>query len=168
MKSTFRILCVTLCCVLTVCCCGCHKGGKGSRSGLVPAAGVVMYKGEPVAGATIEMRPSSPDQINSVAVGLTDPNGKFILMTDRPNDGAFPGKYKTVVKKQVEMIDGMTREEHDNKLRDEGKGNDLYFDKSKVKVENLVPVKYSEPDATPLEIEIPAKGNKNITITLED
>lgn len=168
MKSNFRVLCVVLCCVLIACGVGCNRGRGGSRAGLVPASGVVMYKGQPVAGATIEMRPSTPEQINCVAVALTDADGKFTLMTDRPNDGALPGKYKTVVKKQVEMIEGMTREEYDNKRREEGKGNDLYFDKSKLKVENLVPAKYSEPDGTPLEIEIPAKGNKNITITLED
>ena len=109
------------------------------------------------------MRPASEDQINSVAVGRTDETGNFTLMTDRPGDGALPGKYKTVVKKTRETIDGMTREEYAEK-----NGKDAVFDKNKLKTEYLVPEKYSDPINTPLEVEIPAKGDKNITITLED
>ena len=35
-------------------------------------------------------------------------------------------------------------------------------------ISHLVPAKYADPLNTPLEIEIPEKGDKNITITLED
>ena len=162
MKFKFSRLCLVACCVALVVSVGCKKN-TGSRDGLVPAAGVVMYNGQPVADAEIEMRPVSEDQLNSVAVGRTDAEGKFTLMTDRPGDGAVPGKYKTVVKKTVETIDGMTRDEYAEK-----NGKDAVFDKSKLKTEYLVPEKYSDPINTPLEVEIPAKGDKNLTITLED
>lgn len=162
MKSKLSSICVVACCVALVVSVGCKKNA-GSRAGLVPGAGVVMYNGQPVADAEIEMRPASEDQINSVAVGRTDEAGKFTLMTDRPGDGALPGKYKTVVKKTKETIDGMTREEYQEK-----NGKDATFDKNKLKIESLVPEKYSDPINTPLEVEIPAKGDKNITITLED
>lgn len=153
------------CCALLACCVGCKKD-SGSRAGLVPAAGVVMYQGQPVADAEIEMRPESDTQPNCVAVGRTDAQGKFTLMTDRPNDGALPGKYKTVVKKQAQTINGKPREEYEKELRESG--NDVVFDKNKIKTEDLVPSKYSDPINTPLIVEIPAKGDKNITITLED
>ena len=153
------------CCALLASCVGCKKD-SGSRAGLVPAAGVVMYQGQPVADAEIEMRPESDTQPNCVAVGRTDTQGKFTLMTDRPNDGALPGKYKTVVKKQAQTINGKPREEYEKELRESG--NDVVFDKNKIKTEDLVPSKYSDPINTPLIVEIPAKGDKNITITLED
>ena len=152
------------CCALLACCVGCKKD-SGSRAGLVPAAGVVMYQGQ-VADAEIEMRPESDTQPNCVAVGRTDAQGKFTLMTDRPNDGALPGKYKTVVKKQAQTINGKPREEYEKELRESG--DDVVFDKNKIKTEDLVPSKYSDPINTPLIVEIPAKGDKNITITLED
>ena len=162
MKTKLSSLCLVACCVALVLTVGCKKN-TGSREGLVPAAGVVMYNGQPVADAEIEMRPATETQVNCVAVGRTDEQGKFSLMTDRPGDGALPGTYKTVVKKVVETIDGMTKQEFQEK-----NGNDAQYDKNKVKTEYLVPQKYSDPLNTPLEVEIPAKGDTNITITLED
>ncbi len=153
-------------CAVAVVAVGCKKG-PASRPGLVKAEGVVMYNGAPVDGATIEMRPVVEGTENCVAVARTDEQGKFAMMTDYPGDGAMPGKYKTVVKKQVEMIDGMTREEYVKANSKDG-GGDVIFDKSKIKKEDLVPAKYADPLNTPLEIEIPEKGDKNITITLED
>lgn len=146
---------------------GCAKSGGGSRDGLVKAEGVVMYQGAPVVEATIEMRPTDESITNCVAVGRTDAEGKFSMMTDRPGDGAVPGQYRVVVKKQVEMIDGVTREEYvKNKAADGAK--DVQFDKSKLKTENLLPAKYADPLNSPLTVDIPAKGDKNISITLED
>lgn len=142
-------------------------GASGSRNGLVKAEGVVTYQGQPVADAVIEMRPTDPNITNGVAVGRTDPEGKFSLMTDRPGDGAMPGSYKTVVKKEVETIDGMTREEYTAQQQADGV-KDVTFDKSKIVIENALPIKYADPENTPLTIEIPAKGDKNITINLED
>lgn len=153
-------------CAVAILAVGCKKG-PASRPGLVKAEGIVMYNGQPVDGATIEMRPVDETVENCVAVARTDAQGKFAMMTDHPGDGAMPGKYKTVVKKQVEMIDGMTREEYVKANSKDG-GGDVIFDKNKIKTENLVPAKYADPLNTPLEIEIPEKGDKNIQITLED
>lgn len=159
---------LALLCALVISAVGCGgAGGSGSRSGLVSAAGTVTYKGELVAGATIEMRPVDESITNCVAVGLTDEKGQFTLTTDRPNDGAMPGQYKTVVKKQVETINGMTREEY-VKANDKDGHGEVFFDKSKLKTEDLLPVKYADPINTPLVIEIPTKGSKKLEIVLED
>ena len=91
-------------CFAALFCVGCGGSKSGSRAELVPAAGVVTYNGEPVADATLEFR-SATDVPNSLAAGQTDAEGKFILTTDRPNDGALPGSYKVVVKKEVQTID---------------------------------------------------------------
>ncbi len=145
---------------------GCNQK-SASRAGLVKAEGVLTYNGQPVSDATIEMNPVVEGAESCVAVARTDEKGKFVMMTDRPDDGALPGKYKTVVKKQVETIDGMSREEYEKAHNPEGR-DDFYIDKNKLKKENLLPAKYADPLTTPLEIEIPEKGNKKIEITLED
>lgn len=163
--NRFHFAIVALCAVALLVV-GCNKN-SGSRPGLVKAEGVVTYNGQPVADAIIEMRPVAEGAENCVAVGRTDEMGKFVMMTDRPGDGAMPGKYKTVVKKQVEMIDGMTRDEYVKAHDPDGKG-DVIFDKNKLKLENLLPAGYADPVNTPLEIEIPEKGNKKIEITLQD
>ncbi len=167
MKISKTIFCFAVLCASTIMLVGCGGGGGGSRAGLVDAAGTVVYNGELVADAVIEMRPVDETVKNCVAVGRTDAQGAFTLTTDRPNDGAMPGKYKTVVKKQVEMIDGMTREEYIKANDKEGNG-EVIFDKDKLKTENMLPAKYSDPINTPLEIEIPSGGNKKIEIVLED
>ncbi len=168
MKINKYCLVVLALCVLTSSFVGCGAKGSGSRSGLVAAAGVVKYNGAPVEDAVIEFR-SAEGVENSLAAGRTDAEGKFTLMTDRPNDGALPGKYKVTVKKEVEKVDGLTREEYMAQHASEGnEKSDVAFPKDRIVVEQLLPVQYIDPENTPLEIEIPAKGNKKIAIDLQD
>ncbi|MBR4833114.1 MAG: hypothetical protein IKU86_02120 [Thermoguttaceae bacterium] len=148
-------------------CAGCGGSRNGSRAELVPAAGVVTYNGEPVADATLEFR-SATDVPNSLAAGRADAEGKFILTTDRPNDGALPGSYKVVVKKEVQTIDGMTLDEWLKDQGDDGVGDPPEYDKDKLVNEQLLPVQYSSAETTPLTLEVPAKGNKKIAVELID
>jgi hypothetical protein len=157
----FSVAALLACAALTVCV-GCGGGNSGSRSGIVKTSGVLLYNGAPVDGATIEMRPVD-DTPNAVAVGMTDENGKFELTTDRPGDGAFPGKYRTVVKKQVQTVDGRTLEEA---MAEDGPEAD--WDKDAAVTENFLPEKYLDPLNSPLIVEIPKGGSKNLEIVLED
>lgn len=141
---------------------GCDDGNAGSRAGIVKASGVLLYDGAPVDGATIELRPID-ERPNAVAVGRSDGKGRFALTTDRPGDGAFPGKYRTVVKKQIQTIDGQTREEFEA-----ANGKEAEFDKDAVVTENFLPEKYLDPFETPLIVEIPEGGTKKLEIVLED
>ena len=158
---------LALVCALTVALVGCGSSGGGSRSGLVKASGILTYNGQPVDGATLDFRPMDESVQNGVAAGFTDEKGMFSLMTDRPGDGALPGKYRVTVKKQVEMIDGMTRDEYVKAHDKEGKG-EVSFDKNKLKTEDLLPAKYNDPLNSPLEVEIPSGGSKTLEIKLED
>ncbi len=158
---------LALVCALTVALVGCGSSGGGSRSGLVKASGILTYNGQPVDGATLDFRPMDESVQNGVAAGFTDEKGMFSLMTDRPGDGALPGKYRVSVKKQVEMIDGMTRDEYVKANDKEGNG-EVSFDKNKLKTEDLLPAKYNDPLNSPLEVEIPSGGIKNLEIKLED
>ncbi|MBQ9798994.1 MAG: hypothetical protein IJO40_03550 [Thermoguttaceae bacterium] len=148
-------------------CVGCGGSGGGSRAELVPAAGVVTLNGEPVADATLEFR-SATDVPNSLAAGRTDADGKFTLTTDRPNDGALPGSYKVVVKKEVQTIDGLTLEEWQKEQGYDGVGDPPEYDKDALVIEQLLPVQYSNAETTPLTLEVPAKGNKKIAVELTD
>ena len=152
----FCVAALLACAALTVCV-GCGGGNSGSRSGIVKTSGVLLYNGAP-----IEMRPVD-DTPNAVAVGMTDENGKFELTTDRPGDGAFPGKYRTVVKKQVQTVDGRTLEEA---MAEDGPEAD--WDKDAAVTENFLPEKYLDPLNSPLIVEIPAGGSKNLEIVVED
>jgi hypothetical protein len=66
-------------------------GTKGSR-----VEGSVKYKGQPVEGANVELRTDGGDLI---AVGITDPAGKFRLTTGQGKDAVPHGTYKAVVSK---------------------------------------------------------------------
>jgi hypothetical protein len=71
-------------------------GPKDTRVRRVPASGIVLYKGEPVADADVvlESGGSTP-----AAAGKTDSAGRFRLTTFDTNDGAVPGEYKVTVRK---------------------------------------------------------------------
>ena len=104
---------------------------------------------------------------NCVATARTDEKGAFTLMTARPGDGAVPGKYRAVVKKEVQMLDGIPLSEYIEKEKQAG-NEEVQYNKDKVVNEQFLPVKYGDPLNSPLEIEIPSGGNKNIEIVLED
>jgi len=79
---------------------GCTK--SDSRPRRVPVSGLVHYKGQPVADATVLFEPvgSTP-----AATGKTDASGRYQLTTFDANDGAVPGEYKVMVRK-VQVIPG--------------------------------------------------------------
>jgi len=66
----------------------------GCGSGLVPVEGTVLLDGQPLADAQVLFLPKSGGR---PAAGKTDAQGKFKLMTDRPDDGAQPGEYEVGV-----------------------------------------------------------------------
>jgi hypothetical protein len=79
---------------------GCQKADNRPRR--VPVSGIVLYKGQPVADATVLFDPvgSTP-----AATGTTDANGRYQLTTFDLNDGAALGDYKVIVRK-IQVISG--------------------------------------------------------------
>lgn len=154
-------------CAAACLCLGCSKAESGSRPGLVKAMGTITYNGEPIADALIEMRPVDETITNCLAVGRTDEKGVFVMMTDRPNDGAMPGKYKTVVKKQVEMFGDVPLMDYLKENNKDG-NSEFMYDRGKVVVKDLLPPQYADPEKTPLVVEIPEKGDKEIRLELKD
>jgi hypothetical protein len=62
-----------------------------------PVSGVVTHKGAPVANAVVTFNPEAAD--SPPAVGRTDEQGRYQLMTFEPGDGAIAGKYVVTITK---------------------------------------------------------------------
>jgi hypothetical protein len=94
-------------------------------------------------------------------VARTDAAGKFNVMSLQPNDGVYPGEYKIVVSKGVEVPLTPQEEEKIKKLIQEDKPvpEPVY--------KELVPTPYTNVETTPLTVTIGAKGEKNLTIELK-
>ena len=60
-----------------------------TQSDIVPVTGVVLFKGQPADQAEVMFNPKT----GRIATGVTDANGRFMLSTAAPNDGALPGEY---------------------------------------------------------------------------
>ena len=97
-------LCLVLCACSLLIGCG---GGDGPK--LVPAGGVVNYKGKPIGKINVLFTPSAGGK-GMIAEGTTDESGKFKLQTKDPGDGAMVGSYTVAFKyvpDEVPMMPGM-------------------------------------------------------------
>lgn len=75
---------------------GC-QGGQTANP--VPASGVVMYNGEPLAGAYVVFVPEEGPK----ATATTDADGSFELMTVKEKDGVVPGPCRIAVEKRAPL-----------------------------------------------------------------
>jgi hypothetical protein len=71
--------------------------GSSDEKETASVQGLVTFRGEPLAGATIFFVPEKGPR----ATAETDAKGTFKLMTYRPGDGAVPGEFKVSVAKYV-------------------------------------------------------------------
>jgi hypothetical protein len=88
-----RRLMLTLACV---CAAGCGSSAPDNRPERVPVVGVVKYKQQPVEGAVVVFNPQGHPH---AAIGRTDADGRFELMTFEPGDGAVAGEYLVSISK---------------------------------------------------------------------
>jgi len=74
-------------------------GGCGRENShgltLAPVKGVVSYQGRPLADAQVAFLPETPGQLP--AMGMTDAEGRYELLTIVPGDGASLGKHRVTV-----------------------------------------------------------------------
>jgi len=126
---------------------GCSDG-----RGTANVAGTVLYKNQPVEGATVIFHPQGDAATAKPAQGKSGSGGHFTLTTyfgptDQPA-GALPGEYKVTVSKI-----------------DEPQGAfDPHKDPSP---KNHLPVKYMTPQQSPLKVTIQAGSNRP-ELKLED
>ncbi|MEI6239411.1 MAG: hypothetical protein WCR51_03405 [Planctomycetia bacterium] len=68
--------------------------GCGKPVKLVPAKGVVVIKGKPAAGISVQFLPEHvKGEHRPTSFALTDDDGNFVLTTSDGKDGAVPGPH---------------------------------------------------------------------------
>lgn len=124
---------------------GCGKAGQPWETAY-PAEGVVKFGGQPLGGAQVTLIPedsSIPDTVRPR--GFTRPDGTFELSTYAENDGAPEGKYKVIA------------------MRFPVRGTP----ESPSQGPNDLPVKYSKPETTDLQVEVTAPETVLKTLELQ-
>jgi hypothetical protein len=130
---------------------GCGDDGKLPRA---PVSGRVTYKGKPVAGAAVSFLPETPGW--RAAVGKTDAQGRYLLGTYDPDDGAPVGRCKVALSlrgpgKPLKPGLGAAAAEELMEMGDP-----------------LIPVRYFDPDKSGLTFTV-EKGQDNVfDIDLKD
>jgi hypothetical protein len=133
---------------------GCNQAPQ--LKGLVPASGTVTFNGEPVEGAMVIFIPDSEGTSMRAASATTGgANGRFTLMTLQPADGAFPGTYKVTVEKTE-----TTENDQTVRMGPDGRAMDNLM------TVDFLPLKYMDISTSDLTVEIPPRGNRNITLEL--
>jgi hypothetical protein len=120
---------------------------------MVPVSGKVTYKGAPVEGAIVTFVPEGNGR---TATATTRAGGAYSLTTvDSP--GAMPGKYKvTVAKVEYAPASSLSMEAA-------AKANP-----AEAQAKRVLPAKYASAASTPLAIEVPPGGKKDLDLTLAD
>lgn len=129
---------------------GCNSA---STPGIVPVGGKVSYKGTPIEGAIITFL---PDGTGRPATATSSAGGVFSLTTVDAS-GAMPGKYKVTVDKVEYAAAGASS------MEAASTGN-----AAEGRAKRALPKKYAEAASTPLTIEVPANGKKDIDFVLVD
>jgi len=139
-----RLLPVLFICMLAVSGCG----GGVDRPAVYKAGGVIKFKGNPVADATVTFYPEK----GRPATGQTNAQGEFQLTTFNTNDGATAGTHKVaIVSKQAVAVESNSGPELE-KL---------------AKAEASVPGKYANPETTP-QVNTVVEGDNRFDIELTD
>lgn len=147
LRTVFPRWRVGLVCAAILLMVGC-SGGHGTAS----VAGVVLYKGQPVEGATVIFHPQGADATAKPAQGKSGSGGKFTTATyfgpTEQAAGAMPGEYKVTVTKIDEPVG--------------------IFDPHKdPPPKNHLPKKYMTPQESPLKVTI-KPGSNPVELKVED
>lgn len=130
-------LCLLLCVInlLTGC------SGSGGPT-LVPAKGVVTFKGSPIEKIAVVFMPVGGK--GQLAEGKTDASGKFELQTKEPGDGAMVGEYKVSFKYVSDVIPDMPG-----------------FAGGKQAEPSPIPLKYADENKSGITATVAASASKN-------
>jgi hypothetical protein len=116
--------------------------GCGGDPNILPTArvsGTLAYEGKPVANGAIHFHPQKGQTANGIVK-----DGKFTLTTYSDGDGAIVGKHRIA----VDVVEEVPTKDGDTTTK------------------SLVPKKFTSPDSSGIELEIPASGRSNLQIDL--
>ena len=126
--------------------------GCSNSHGTASVAGTVLYKNQPVDGATVIFHPKGDASKAKPAQGKSESGGRFTVSTyfgpDDQASGALPGDYAVTVTK-IDEPQGAYDPHKDPPLK------------------NHLPTKYSTPQQSPLTVTIKAGANRP-TLQLDD
>jgi hypothetical protein len=158
--------------------------GPGNGLNLVKVSGKVTYKGEPVKNGTVFFKPDeAKGTVGPAAVGSIISNGTYVMSTESAGDGAIVGNHKVGIT-GVEPVDTSTVEEYDPE-KDAGgymkaksktaaqasrgttkKNEEIFTDKGGKKYRYVVPMKFSNPDESGINVKI--DGNQTVNFDIDD
>jgi hypothetical protein len=155
----FRILSIAGMLLAGVFIFGCDKNGIST----LPVEIAIVYKGEKIEGALVTLAPKIKDGTQRTATGMTNAEGKAVVLTPAGGKGAMPGDYKVIVMK-TPLVGGDTKESapqyntYEEAVAAASSNNQSAM--PKVDPKHQLPIKYASEKTTDLEITV-AKGNKN-------
>lgn len=141
--------------ILLVSFAGCSEdsGPVAKEEPSVPASGVLTYRGKPLKHHRVVLM---PEDGRRPATGLTDAEGKFVLGTDEPGDGAPPGRSKVSVVWEGPESAG------------EAVDQSAIDDPAKMpRPDVVIPAKYNDPATSNLSAEISESGTSDLKIDLQ-
>ena len=139
-------------------------GGGSAEQKTAKVAGVVTYKGQPVAGATVTFTaPKSP----RTGVGVTGDKGGFTIGTFGASDGAILGDHIVTVTKRQASAEQMKPEDYMKKMSG-GPGDDSKPAIPGSDVKNELPTKYSTTKESPLKAKVEAGAKNEFKFDLTD
>ena len=151
-RATWILVCGSLLCV----CAGCEEPGTPK----VPVTGTVTFNGKPLDGAIVSFTPKTE---GLPASATTDAEGKYVLTTETNGDGAVIGEYAVTIAKydrKAPVIPEVTEEQESDETIDITEEYPPGYDemdaseKAAAVAKNLLPRKYSDPNATPLVAQV--------------
>jgi len=163
--ASFAAPTISLCCLLLGGLAGCGSGVPKLQ--LAKVSGIVLYKGEPVEGATVSFW---AEKAPRAASGVTNAKGEFSLSMIDLNDGAMPGENKITVNKsppgaateaappQAALDDPTAVASMMSKTGAAGAAPE----------KPPLPVKYSKVTSTPLKETVAATGTNKFILQLAD
>lgn len=157
----FRVISLALVCASGLAAIvGCGDKSHLNRPKTVPASVVVIYRGQPVSGATVTFHPGASQQRG--ASSITDDDGQAEMWAYEPGDGVIPGAYKVTVSKvavaKLPDPDAVSPEEYRKAERALAKQSPKHE----------LPEKYSRVDKTSLTVDVAEDGDNEVTLELTD
>src|SRR5262245_40718628 len=149
---TRLLLCLSLVSMLPL---GCGPGVPAGARPTKKVSAVVLYKGAPVAGASVTFVETSDKPI--IATGITDTQGKTKLKTYVDGDGAVLGSHKVMISK-MEAVGGQTVDVDDPKYDPNAPPSTVRY---------ILPQKYSLTTSG-LTAEVSASGPSEFTFDLKE
>ena len=148
--------------LIAVGCTGVGGGDAPEGVDLHSAGGKVLFKGQPIEGATVTLQPKGPgpDGASYGAFGRTNAEGVFELRAFSEAEGAVPGEYFVAITKTV--VEGDLSNEERDKLMQAGKPA------PEATTRSVLPEKYADPKTSGLEASVKADGENRFEFTLTE